>query len=162
MTILGIDPGFADTGFGIIKKQGEKIIPVDYGSIQTVAKQPFEDRLFYIYTQTLSLLKNYRPDYIAIEELFFFRNTTTVIKVSQARGVIILAAKQTKTPIYEFTPLQIKQALTGYGRADKNQMGNMVKAILNLDKIPKPDDASDALAAALCCLSSLKMKKLGK
>ena len=162
ITLLGIDPGFADTGFGIIKKENNKVVPIAYGSIITAPKQPFEDRLFYIYEQLVSLIKNYKPDYMAIEQLFFFRNVTTAIKVSQARGVVLLAARQHNIPIYEYTPLQIKQAITGYGRADKNQMGNMVKAILNLDKIPRPDDASDALATALCCLSSLKMTNLDK
>ena len=158
--ILGIDPGFADTGFGVIKKLGQKIEVLDYGSIKTVAGQAFELRLKYIYEQISSLIKNYQPDYFSIEQLFFYTNTTTAIKVGQARGVALLVAAQNKLPIYEYTPLQVKQALTGYGAADKNQVGQMVKNVLGLEKVPRPDDAADALAIAVCCLNSLKINNL--
>lgn len=158
--ILGIDPGFADTGFGIISQQNNKFEVLDYGSIKTAAKQKFPKRIAYIYQQVNSLIKKYRPDYIAVEKLFFHTNVTTAINVGQARGVVLLAAEEYKIPIYEYTPLQVKQALTGYGAADKKQLGQMVKSILNLDKIPRPDDASDALAVAICCFNSLKIDKL--
>lgn len=160
--ILGIDPGFADTGFGLIKCKGQRIEILDYGSIKTGPKQAFELRLKYIYEQTKSLIKKYKPNYMATEQLFFYRNVTTAIKVSQARGVVLLAASQAKLPLYEYTPLQIKQSLTGYGGADKRQMGQMVKALFGLKKVPRPDDAVDALAIALCCSVSLKLDKLTK
>jgi len=160
--ILGIDPGFADTGYGIIQFESSNIKTIDYGSIVTPAKDEFVDRLEYIYDKIVRLIKQHKPISIAIEQLFFYKNVTTAMKVSQARGVVLLAAKQNNLEIYEYTPLQIKQALTSYGRADKKQMQLMIKAVLGLKKIPKPDDAADALAVALCCLSSQKLEKLGK
>ena len=159
-TILGIDPGFADTGYGIIKCEGNKITTLAYGSIQTPAKQDYSTRIEYIYNEVISLIKKYKPTNISIEELFFFKNVTTAIKVSQARGVVLLAAKQNNINISEYAPLQIKQALTGYGRADKKQMQQMIKTVLGLKEIPRPDDAADALAAALCCSSNLKMESI--
>ncbi len=150
MTILGIDPGIADTGYGIIEKKGGKFIFIECGTIKTSAKQELPQRLENLYKDLITIIKKYKPNQIGIEELFFAKNAKTAITVSHARGVILLAAKSAKAEIREFTPLQIKQALTGYGRADKNQIQQMVKTVLNLNKIPKPDDAADALAIAIC------------
>jgi crossover junction endodeoxyribonuclease RuvC len=160
--ILGIDPGFADTGYGVIEFLGSSFKTLDYGSIVTPANQDFADRIEYIYDEIIKLIKKHKPTNIAIEELFFSKNVTTAIKVSQARGVVLLAANQNKLQISEYTPLQIKQALTGYGRADKKQMQQMIKVVLGLKEIPKPDDAADALAVALCCSSNLKMENIEK
>ena len=160
--ILGIDPGFADTGYGVIEFEGGSVKTLDHGSIQTPAKQEFAARIEYIYNELVRIIKKYKPETIGIEELFFYKNVTTAIKVSQARGVVLLAAKQHNLKIHEYTPLQIKQSLTGYGRADKRQMQLMIKTVLNLKEVPKPDDAADALAIALCCSASQKLENLGK
>ncbi len=157
--ILGIDPGFADTGFGVVARAGQTLEALDYGSIKTAPRQAFEQRLRYIYEQVISLIKNYQPDYLAIEQLFFYKNITTAIRVSQARGVVLLAAAQNQIPLYEYTPLQVKQALTGYGAAGKNQVGQMVKVVLHLKSVPRPDDAADALAIAICCANGLKLNQ---
>ena len=152
--ILGIDPGLADTGFGVIEKQGNILKAIDYGCIKTKAKTATEIRLTEI-DQTLDqLIKKHRPDIIAVEQLFFCKNVKTALAVGQARGVIMLGAGKNKLKVYEFTPLQIKLALTGYGQASKEQVQDMVKIILNLKIAPKPDDAADALAAAICCAHS--------
>ena len=154
--ILGIDPGTANTGFGIIEvslSKVEKII--DYGVITTQSNAPESERLSVINSNLEKLILNHQPNIIAVEKLFFFRNTTTIITVAQARGVILLTAQLNNIPIFEFTPLQIKQAITGYGKAPKKQMQQMVATILGLKSIPKPDDAADGLAIALCCQSSL-------
>jgi len=150
MKILGIDPGTAITGFGVIESDGQKHKMIDAGVIRTPAKQALELRLETIYDDITEILKEHRPDHVAIEQLFFAKNVTTAMAVSQARGVILLAVIKAGLDHSEFTPIQIKQALTGYGRADKSQIQQMVKAILKLKSIPKPDDAADALAAAIC------------
>lgn len=162
MIILGIDPGTATTGFGVIKKEGQKFELVEYGCVLTPAKTPLEDRLETIFEELTVLIRKAKPDYVAVEELFFAANSKTAIAVGQARGVILLAAKKLGLPVAEYTPLQVKMALTGYGRAEKRQIQQMVKAILALDEIPKPDDSADALAIALChgqCLKELKIKR---
>lgn len=156
MIILGIDPGFAITGYGIIEKQGNKYKYITHGVITTDAKLDFQERLKINHEELDKIIKQYKPEIFGIEELFFAKNTKTAINVAQSRGVIILTALQNKLKIYEYTPLQIKQALTGYGRADKNQIQQMVKTILCLNKIPKPDDAADALAIAITCGNSYK------
>jgi len=158
MTILGIDPGIADTGYGIIEKKSGKFIFVECGTIKTSSKQELPQRLENLYKDLTTIIKKYKPKQIGVEELFFAKNAKTAITVSHARGVILLVAKQAKAEIREFTPLQIKQALTGYGRAEKNQIQQMVKTILNLDKIPKPDDAADALAIAICSAQTKYVK----
>lgn len=159
--ILGIDPGFAIVGYGLIKKdKNNNIFMIDYGAINTPAKDIFPDRLEQIYKELESVIKKYKPDIAAVEKLFFYKNVKTAIEVGQARGVIILTAIQNKLPIFEYTPLQVKQAVASYGRADKNQVQQMVKMLLNLKEIPKPDDAADALAVAICCSSSLKIESL--
>ncbi len=151
MRVLGIDPGLAIVGFGIIESTDNNSIKVvDYGVITTNKKLTFPDRLKQIYTCVCTLIEKYKPDNVAVEELFFNNNIKTAIDVSHARGVAILAAIQSINHLFEYTPLQIKQALTGYGRAEKSQVQYMVKAILNLCDIPKPDDAADALAVAIC------------
>ena len=149
MRVLGIDPGFALVGFGVVDQVNGRFEVVDYGVISTDKDQCFSDRLSIIYNGMCDLIKTYKPDAIAIEELFFFKNQKTVIPVAEARGVIVLAGIQNKMEMFEYTPLQIKQALTGNGRAEKKQIQYMVKSILGLEKIPKPDDAADAVAVAI-------------
>jgi len=156
MTILGIDPGTAITGYGIIKKSPSKLKVIDYGCIKTEAKFSTAERLAKIDKQLAKLIRKYKPQKIAVEDIFFFKNLKTVVKVSQARGVILARAAQMKASIMEYTPLQVKQAVTSYGRADKSQVQKMVKLLLNLKEIPKPDDAADALAVAICCAQSTK------
>ncbi|MFA6215735.1 MAG: crossover junction endodeoxyribonuclease RuvC [Patescibacteria group bacterium] len=153
--ILGIDPGLADTGFGIIEKLGSKLKMIDYGSIKTKAGEKSEQRLKEISESLNRLIKKYRPETMAVEKLFFCKNVKTAIAVGQARGVVILAAGQNQLKVVEFTPLQIKLALTSYGKASKKQVQQMVKIVLSLKQIPKPDDAADALAAAICCAHSI-------
>jgi crossover junction endodeoxyribonuclease RuvC len=148
---LGIDPGLAIVGYGIIDSNIDGSAKVvDYGIITTSKTTTFPNRLQQIYTSISALIDKHKPDAVAVEELFFNNNVRSAINVSQARGVAILSAIQGTGNLYEYTPLQIKQALTGYGRAEKSQVQFMVKAILNLCDIPKPDDAADALAVALC------------
>lgn len=150
MRILGIDPGTGITGWGVIDKDYNRLAVVDYGCIRTPAHQLNQKRLCEIYDGMQLLLSEYQPDEMAIEELFYNRNVTTVISVGQARGVLVLAAAQRGVPVYEYTPLQIKQAVTGYGRADKKQVQYMIQNLLALSAIPRPDDAADALAVAVC------------
>lgn len=152
--ILGIDPGFALVGFGVVEEENGRLTTLDYGVISTPKEEKFATRLSTIYEGMLTLIDTYKPDAIAIEELFFFKNQKTVIPVAEARGVIVLAGIMRKIDMYEYTPLQIKQALTGNGRAEKKQIQFMVTNILGLAKIPKPDDAADALAVALTNLQT--------
>lgn len=154
MIILGIDPGTAATGYGIIKKQSE-LKAVAYGCIKTGPEFSTAERLKKTHQVIAKLIKKHKPNIIAIEDIFFFKNLKTAIKVSQARGVALLAASQMKIPIAEYTPLQIKQAVTSYGRADKVQVQKMVQSLLGLKELPRPDDAADALAVAICCANSL-------
>jgi len=150
LRVMGIDPGIAIVGFGFIDKNGSKLTPVQYGCIQTEAHTPDEDRLLHVYEGTVQLIEKYQPDTVAFEKLFFNRNVTNAMSVSQARGVMILAAKQKGLPIAEYTPMQVKQAVVGYGKAEKRQVQEMIRMFLNLQKIPKPDDVADALAVAVC------------
>ena len=152
MIILGIDPGYALVGFGIIEKTNRGTTVIDYGVIETHKSEKMADRLNKIYDGICMLIEKYKPDQFAMEELFFQNNQKTAINVAMARGVTLLAATKMlgSNRLFEYTPLQIKQALTGVGRAEKQQVQYMVKAILNLKSIPKPDDAADALAVALC------------
>ena len=149
MIILGIDPGLAIVGYGVINTQKGNSRVVDYGVINTPKEDSVPVRLEKIYNGMISLVEKYNPDCIAIEELFFNTNTTTGINVAQARGVILLVCQQKKLKMYEYTPLQIKQALTGYGKAEKKQIQFMVARLLQLKAVPKPDDAADGLAVAL-------------
>lgn len=149
--ILGIDPGTGILGFGIIDVDSKgKATLLDAGVIRTPVKQPDSDRLLTIYEELTSVIKHSQPSAMAVEKLFFAQNVTTAMSVAQARGVVLLIGKQFNLELSEYTPLQIKQALTGYGRADKKQMQEMVKILLGLKQVPKPDDCADALAAAIC------------
>lgn len=149
MKILGIDPGTATTGFGVITKDGPKLKFVDAGVISTPKDTEMKDRLGTIYDCMTQLIEEHKPDCVALELLYFATNVTTAISVGQARGVVMLAIGQAGLPLFEYTPMQVKQAVTGYGRADKKQIQEMVKMMLGLDGIPKPDDAADGLAIAI-------------
>ncbi|MFA6027398.1 MAG: crossover junction endodeoxyribonuclease RuvC [Patescibacteria group bacterium] len=154
-TVLGIDPGLATTGFAVIKKDGNCIQPINYGIISTKAGEDFASRLEKIYKELNKIIKKYKPEAAACEELFFCKNVKTALAVGQARGVILLAIKHHKLPLLEFTPLQVKQSLTGYGQADKKQIQYMVSLLLNMKKPVKQDDTADALAIALSCLQNI-------
>jgi crossover junction endodeoxyribonuclease RuvC len=155
MIILGIDPGIATTGYGLIENKGSNLCLVDYGCILTPAKTPVVERLNTIFNQLSKLIKKQKPDEVAIEELFFAKNVKTAINVSQARGVIMLACMRSGIKmINEYTPLEVKMALVGYGRAEKHQVQKMVTTLLNLQNMPKSDDAADALAIAVCHFNS--------
>lgn len=160
MIILGIDPGIAIAGYGIVECRGNNFQPIDYGVITTEANTPFPKRLKIIYDEMAKIIETFNPEDLAIEELFFNKNVKTAIKVGQARGVEILAGVNYGLNIYEYTPLQVKQGVVGYGRADKRQVQEMVKLLLNLKQIPRPDDAADALAVAICHGLSLKFKDM--
>ncbi len=150
MIILGIDPGYGITGYGVIEKTNRGIRPIDYGVVETPKEECLPVRLAMIYDAIKALIAKYNVDEIALEELFWARNTTTAIQVAEARGVIALACIQHCGKVYEYTPMQVKQALTGSGRADKKQVEFMVKAQLGITSKIRPDDASDALAIAIC------------
>jgi len=150
MIILGIDPGFAIVGWGVIECVSSKIKTLAYGSIQTKSDMPTSKRLKYIYDEITKIIEKYSPDAMAVEELFWNTNQKTGIKVSEARGVLLLCGEQQKVCIHEYTPLQVKQAVVGYGRADKKQVITMVTMLLGLPLPPKPDDTADALAIAIC------------
>lgn len=150
MVVLGVDPGIATVGFGVIRADRNELTPVRYGVITTPAGMRLAERLSHIYDDMCSLIETFRPDVISIEELFFNTNITTGISVAHGRGVILLAAEKNNVPMYEYTPLQVKQAIAGYGRAEKKQMMEMVRRLLSLNSVPKPDDAADALALAIC------------
>jgi len=153
MIILGIDPGTATTGYGLIEvsKKSKKFKTIDYGCITTTPDFSDAERLNQTYKELDKIFKKYKPDALAIENIFFFKNSKTAIKVSQTKGVVLFWAARHQIPVYEFTPLQVKMGIVGYGRAQKKQIQRMIKEILNLDTVPKPDDAADALAIAVCC-----------
>lgn len=150
MIILGVDPGIATVGFGVIEAEGSRQKFIRCGVITTPAHRSLAVRLEQIYKDMLELIAMFKPDAIAVEELFFNTNITTGISVAHGRGVILLAGQMSGVPMYEYTPLQVKQAITGYGRAEKKQMMEMVRRLLNLKETARPDDASDALALAIC------------
>ncbi len=150
MIILGIDPGYAIVGWGILEYNGMNFKTIAYGAINTNSSTPFPSRLEHIYDALSLIIAKYKPECVAIEKLFFQNNQKTAIDVGQARGVIILAAQKSKLEINEYTPLQVKQSVVGYGRAEKKQVMEMTRAILNLNEVPKPDDTADALAIAIC------------
>ena len=159
MKIIGIDPGTAIIGYGVIeesKNKSQKLKVIDYGCITTTPDLSTAERLEKLHRELEKLIKKHKPEIIAVEDIFFFKNLKTAIKVSQARGVILLTIAQNKIPVAEYTPLQIKQAVACYGRAEKAQVQKMVQVLLNLKEIPKPDDAADALAVAICCAHSTK------
>ena len=148
--ILGVDPGYAIVGFGVLDYDGIKFTPIEYGAILTAAHTPFPDRLKAIHTDMEFIFEKYAPECMAIEKLYFTSNQKTGIDVAQARGVTVLSAAERNVPIYEYTPLQVKSAVVGYGKAEKKQVMEMTRQLLNLAQIPKPDDAADALAIAIC------------
>lgn len=150
MRILGIDPGYAIVGYGVVDYNHTKFSVAHYGAILTEAGMPFCERLEKIYDDMTALIQKWEPEVMAIEKLYFNTNTTTAIDVAQARGAIILAAQKNGLTIAEYTPLQVKQSVVGYGRAEKKQVQEMTKMILNLETVPKPDDTADALAMAIC------------
>ena len=151
--ILGIDPGIADTGYGVIENTSGKLKCLAYGSIKTKAHETLSSRLLILNQELEKIILEYRPQRVAIEKLFFNKNVKTALIVGQARGVVMLTISKHNLPICEYTPSQIKQAVSSYGQADKKQVQKMVKLILNLEEIPRPDDAADALAAAICALN---------
>jgi len=148
--ILGIDPGLADTGYGVIKDSNGKLEMLAYGSIKTAKGLDLSERIRQLEAGLIKIIKKYQPDFAGVEQLFFCNNVKTALMVGQARGVVLLTLAKNNLPLLEFTPLQIKQAITGYGQADKKQIQQMVKIILQLKVIPQPDDAADALAIAIC------------
>ena len=161
-TILGIDPGTATMGWGVIRQEGNKLYYVQHGAIITPPNWEMPRRLGRLFDGVTELIRGYRPEAVAIEELFFNTNVTTAITVGQARGVALLAAHKAGVEVAEYTPLQVKQAITSYGRAQKRQVQEMVKTLLNLRDIPKPDDAADGLAIAVChAFSSRIGRKVG-
>ena len=160
MRILGIDPGIAIVGYGVIDKEGNRYKTIAYDAVTTRAHTPLEQRLEKVYTGINEIIKMYKPDAMSLEELFFNNNAKTALTVGQARGVIILAAVQNNIPVYEYTPLQVKQALTGYGRASKSQIQQMMKSMLALTEIPKPDDVADAWAIAVCHGNSMRFNSI--
>jgi crossover junction endodeoxyribonuclease RuvC len=162
MIILGIDPGTATTGFGVIEQSKKGLALLSYGCIKTFPIDSNEERLNQIFNGMNKIIKEHNPDVFVIEQLFFFKNAKTAIPVSQARGVMLLSAVKKKIPIYEFTPLQVKMNIVGYGRASKIQIQKMVKILLNLKEIPRPDDAADALALAICYTYLPKISKKTK
>ncbi len=158
MIILGIDPGLAIMGYGVIDYDQKRMSVVDYGTVLTQAGTPLPLRLSLIYDSMTSLIDKFKPDAIAFEELFFNKNVKTALTVGHARGTALVSAQRSGIELFEYTPLQVKQAICGYGRADKAQIQAMVKMLLSLKSIPKPDDAADALAVAICHAHSSKFK----
>ena len=150
MIILGIDPGYAIVGFGVLDYKNNHFSVLDYGAITPDAGTPFNERLEIIFDRLAALIDRWRPDAMSVEKVFYNSNAKTVIDVSQARGVIMLAAQKGRVPVFEYTPLQVKQSVVGYGRADKKQVQEMIRRILSLETVPKPDDTADALAMAVC------------
>ncbi|MBR4112901.1 MAG: crossover junction endodeoxyribonuclease RuvC [Ruminiclostridium sp.] len=150
MRIIGIDPGYAIVGFGVLEYNRAQFQVVDYGAVTTPADMDFNSRLLEIYNDLCYILDKFKPDFLAIERLYFTSNQKTAIDVAQARGIVLLAARQRNIEIFEYTPLQVKQSVTGYGKAVKKQVQEMTTRILKLPEIPKPDDTADALAIAIC------------
>lgn len=150
MVVLGIDPGYATVGWGVVNYAGNIYRPLGFGAITTDGSSNFNDRLGYIYNNMTRLIEKCKPDAMAVEKLYFQNNQKTAINVAQARGVILLAAQQHGVPIFEYTPLQVKTVVTGYGKAKKPQVMEMTRRLLALESVPKPDDTADALAIALC------------
>ncbi|OIP24983.1 crossover junction endodeoxyribonuclease RuvC [bacterium CG2_30_37_16] len=154
MIILGIDPGTATTGYGVIKKEGSVLTVLEYGCIRTEANQDLKIRLRIIEEDLIEIIESFKPDVASVEQLFFCNNAKTALAVGHARGVILLTLEKSGMPVYEYTPLQVKQAVSGYGKASKKQIQEMVKILLKMKEIPRPDDAADALAIAMCHLQN--------
>ena len=163
MIVLGIDPGYAIVGYGIVEYKNNNFSPITFGAVTTKAGTRFPLRLEQIFNDVLQIMETYKPEAVSIEKLFFNTNTTTAIDVAQARGVILLAAEKMHIPVFEYTPLQVKQSVTGYGKAEKTQVMELTRRLLKLEKTPKPDDTADALAMAIChchSASSLIFKQM--
>lgn len=158
--VLGVDPGTAITGYGLVWAEGDSLKLVDYGAITTSSDKPLPQRLQEIYRQLTALIQERQPSSAAVEKLFFSRNVRTAFSVGQARGVALLAMANAGLPVHEYTPLEVKQAVVGYGRATKEQVQEMVKVLLGLDSMPQPDDAADAIAVAICHIHSIKVRSL--
>jgi len=154
MLVLGIDPGTAITGYGLVMGEGDDLTLLAYGAITTPSDRSLPERLQRIYRELTALIEDLQPTAVAVEELFFSKNVRTALSVGQARGVALLAAANAGLPIHEYTPLQVKQAIAGYGRATKDQVQQMVRMLLGLDSVPQPDDAADAIAVAICHIHS--------
>jgi len=159
MRILGIDPGYAIMGYGIVEKKGSRIYPIAYGSLETDKSLSMPDRLKHLYTGLMDVIAEYQPEEASIEELYFQNNAKTAIFVGQARGIAVLACANSGLKIFEYTPMQIKTSVSGYGKADKKQVQEMVKTILGFEEVIQPDDTSDALAAAICHSYQGEVKK---
>ena len=160
MLVLGIDPGTAITGYGLVREEEDGLVLVGCGVITTPADQPLPQRLQAIYRGLTAIIGEHRPDQVAVEELFFSRNVRTALSVGQARGVVLLAAAEAGLPLYEYKPLEVKQTVAGYGGADKRQVQEMVRLLLDLEQVPEPDDAADAVAVAVCHIHSARMRAL--
>jgi crossover junction endodeoxyribonuclease RuvC len=158
--VLGVDPGTAITGYGLVWGEGDDLRLVDYGAITTSADESPPQRLQEIYRQLMAIVQERQPEAAAVEKLFFSRNVRTALSVGQARGVALLAVANAGIAVHEYTPLEVKQAVVGYGRATKNQVQEMVRMLLGLDSVPQPDDAADAIAVAICHIHSARMKNL--
>jgi len=150
LIVMGIDPGYAIVGYGVVRYENNKFTPLDFRSITTPAGMPLEQRLEIIYDSLTEVFLRYKPEAVAVEQLFYQHNQTTVISVAMARGVILLCAQKCGVPFYEYTPMKIKQSVAGYGNADKQQVMEMTRRLLNLKEVPRPDDTADALAVAIC------------
>lgn len=159
---MGIDPGFAITGYGVVKYEGNKFSVIDYGAVTTEASEQLPARLLKLNNGLEEIILKYRPDAVSVEELFFNKNIKTALNVGHGRGVALLSAAKQGIEVFEYTPLQVKQSVVGYGRAEKAQVQQMVKLILNLPKVPKPDDVADALAVAICHGHSYRLDTLLK
>ncbi|MBN2084583.1 MAG: crossover junction endodeoxyribonuclease RuvC [Anaerolineales bacterium] len=162
MRVVGIDPGTATTGYGVIEETAGRLVLVSFGTICTPARQPMPERLLDLHTQLIALLALHAPDTAAVESLFFQKNVRTAISVGQARGAVLLALAERGMPVGEYTPLEVKQAVTGYGGAEKRQVQIMVRTLLGLADLPRPDDAADALAVAICHAHSQKIIRLAE
>lgn len=155
--VLGIDPGIARTGYGLVYKNNSEYVSVGYGLIKTSKNNEFSERLYILYENIVQIIQNYKPDVVALELLFFNKNVKTAFSVGEARGVIALASRQANLGIFQYTPLQVKQAVVGYGMADKVQVQNMLKILLKKEVFPETDDVADALAIAICHLNSMQL-----
>ncbi len=161
MRVLGIDPGYAIVGYGVVEATGDKLAALTFGAITTEAHTRFEDRLLEVYGDLQALLRQYAPDAMAVETLFFNSNQKTAVAVAEARGVLLLAARQAAVPVYEYSPLQVKSSICGYGKATKRQVQEMTRRLLGLAAVPKPDDAADAVAIAACHAHSVRSLQYG-
>lgn len=158
MIVIGIDPGLARTGYGVLSTGSGSPVPLTFGCIETGGDCSSPERLLEIHARISGLFEEYDPAWVVLERLFFSRNTTSAMQVSEARGVLLLAAAQHGTPVTEYTPNQVKQAVTGSGRADKHQVQEMMRRLLRLEEVPRPDDAADGLAIALCHINMVQLR----